>query len=449
MKGNIWLVTLFTCLLLSVSCDKDSAGTELAPETEEPVDGTDSDGADSSDTDDPNSDGADDTSSSTTVEFLNRSLVDDNYILINNAGTNRVYLINKQGDSLYEWPLNSNIGNDVVWLPDQRLLASLEAENPKINFGGRGGKLQITDKDGNVSWNFDYSSEEAETHHDVEMLPNGNVIALVWEKRSAAEAENAGSNLGIDVYPEAIIEVNPDTNEIVWEWHAWDHLIQDHDDSKENFGNVGEHPELIDLNYVPQEDGDIMHANAIAYDPIRDVIYISVNFYHEVWVVDHSTSTEEAAGHLGGSYNKGGDLLYRFGNPAAYRNAAGNRLFYNNHFPNLFGDNRDQMLIYSNGNGLDQSTVYELKLPNDFSLLPNTDNEPQVTWSFTDPDLYAPKVSGAVNLPNGNVLITEGDFGLWEVTREGEVVWKYDAPGFFWRAYHYNKDAPEIQALGL
>ena len=447
MKEKICLLILLFGSVLLTSCEKDT--TELPEEegTEEVLGDPD---AQDDDSDGSSGSGDGDSGSGTvTVEFLNRSLVDDNYVLINNAGSNRVYLINKQGDILYEWPLNSNIGNDVVWLPDQRLLASLEAETPKITFGGQGGKLQITDKDGNVSWNFDYSSEEAETHHDVEMLPNGNVIALVWERRTAVEAENAGSNLGIDVYPEAVIEVDPSTNSIVWEWHAWDHLIQDHDDSKENFGNVSEHPELIDLNFVPQEDGDIMHANAIAYDPIRDVIYISVNFYHEVWVIDHSTSTEEATGHEGGNYNKGGDLLYRFGNPAAYRNTAGNRLFYNNHFPNLFGENRDKMLIYSNGNGLDQSTVYELQLPNDFSLLPDTNNEPQVTWSFTHPDLYAPKVSGAVNLPNGNVLITEGDFGLWEVTREGEVVWKYSAPGFYWRGYHYNKDAPEITALGL
>ncbi len=443
MKKKIYLLVLFAGLLLTYSCDKDSERPEVETGTEQPPDTPDPDEQEGGNT------GGEETPDSP-VEFLNASLVDDNYVLINNAGTNRVYLINKQGETLYEWPLDSNIGNDVVWLPDERLLASLEADTPKITFGGQGGKLQFTDKDGNVLWNFDYSSEEAETHHDVELLPNGNVIALVWEKRAADLAENAGSNLGIDVYPEAVIEVNPETNEVVWEWHAWDHLIQDHDDTKENFGNVSQHPELIDLNYVPQEDGDIMHANALTYDPVNDIIYISVNFYHEVWVIDHSTTVEEAAGHTGGNFNKGGDLIYRFGNPAAYRNTSGTRLFYNNHYPNLLqGDDLGKMLIYSNGNGLDQSTVYELLLPGSFSLLPDTDNEPQVTWSFTHPDLFAPKVSGAVQLPNGNILITEGDFGLWEVTRDGEVVWKYSAPGFFWRAYHYAKDAPEIMALEL
>jgi len=36
-------------------------------------------------------------------------------------------------------------------------------------------------------------------------------------------------------------------------------------------------------------------------------------------VIDHSTTTAQAAGHSGGTYGKGGDLLYRWGNPNAYQ----------------------------------------------------------------------------------------------------------------------------------
>ena len=255
---------------------------------------------------------------------------------------------------------------------------------------------------------------------------------------------------------ETVIEVDPTTNTIVWEWHSWDHLVQDLDNTKDNFGVVADAPQLIDLNYVAQADsweqpnGDIMHANAIAYDPVHDAIFISVNFYSEVWVIDHSTTTEEAAGHSGGNFGKGGDLIYRFGNPETYDNTGGSRLFYNNHFPNLLsGENQGKLFIFSNGNGLGQSTVYELQLPETYALQAGANNEPEVVWSFTDPDLFSGKVSGAVPLPNGNILITEGDFGYWEVTREKEVVWKFNATGFFWRGYHYDKDAPEIEALGI
>ena len=193
-----------------------------------------------------------------------------------------------------------------------------------------------------------------------------------------------------------------------------------------------------------------MHANALAYDAKNDAILISVNFYSEIWVIDHSTTSEEAAGSTGGAFGKGGDLIYRFGNPSAYGNTAGTRLFYNNHFPNLLtGEDEGKMLLFSNGNGFGQSTVYELQLPDTYSLQPEADNEPEVRWSFTHPDLFAGKVSGAVPVSNGNILITEGDFGFWEVTRDKEVVWKFNEEGFFWRGYHYTKDAEGIQALGL
>jgi hypothetical protein len=384
------------------------------------------------------------------IQTLNANLVYNGLILVNDAGNNRAFLMDKSAKLIHEWPLSNNLGNDAFLEADGRLLASLEADDPKITLGGQGGKLQFIAADGTIEWNFNYSSEAAETHHDAELLPNGNVLAMVWERRTQEVAANAGSNSQVDIFPEAIIEVDPNTNEIVWEWHAWDHIIQDYDDTKDNFGDVAANPQLIDINYVTIDNGDIMHGNGLAYDPEDDVIYLSVNFFHEVWVIDHSTTTEEASNHTGGNFNKGGDLLYRFGNPEAYKNPMGTRLFHNNHFPNLLqGEDAGKMLIFTNGNGIGQSTVYELQLPTTFSLLPNSDNEPEVVWSFTDPDLFAPKVSGAVKLPNGNRMIAEGDYGIWEVTESGEVVWKFNAQGFFWRAYHFDYDAPEIISLGL
>lgn len=390
------------------------------------------------------------------VEVFNEDKIDDNYILVNDASANRVYLMDKEARLIHEWTLTNNIGNDVFLLPNGKLLASLESDDPQINLGGKGGRLQIVNTDETVEWEFVYSSLEGETHHDVELLPNGNVITIVWERLDAEISSQAGFMLEEDIFPESIIEINPTTNEIVWEWRSMNHLVQDFDETKDNFGVISEHPELINLNYTTSINatadtkGDIMHANAIAYDEVNDVVLLSVNFFSEVWVIDHSTSTEEAKGSTGGNYNKGGDLIYRFGNPEAYENEEGNRLFRNNHFPNLLkGEDQGKLLIFSNGNGLDQSTVFELELPTEYALEANTNNEPRVTWSFTDPNLYSAKVSGAVPLSNGNILITEGDYGFWEVTREKEVVWKCNSQGFFWRGYNYSKTAPEILSLGL
>tara|TARA_R110000765_G_scaffold146856_2_gene249264 strand:- start:829 stop:2178 length:1350 start_codon:yes stop_codon:yes gene_type:complete len=384
-----------------------------------------------------------------TVTFYNEELSEDEYILVNDAAANSVYLMDKNANLVYEWPLGDRIiGNDVILLNDGTLLASLESDNPDFQFGGQGGIIQIIDKNGQALWNFEYSNTEHRSHHDVELLPNGNVLAIAWEKMVKEEAIANGSMLGTDIYPESIIEIDPITNTIVWEWHAKDHLIQDFDNSKLNFGSIEENPQLINLNYVDADGGNIMHANGIGYDEINDLIYLSVNYYSEVWVIDHSTNTDDAASHSGGKFGKGGDLLYRFGNPSTQNDETTERLFINNHYPNLFEPGK--ILIYTNGGDLEQSTVYELKLPTELTqkTIPKP-TQPEILWSFTDTELYAPKVSGAVRLPNGNTLITEGDFGLWEVTQQGEVVWKFSAPGFFWRAYHYAKDDPAILALGL
>ena len=77
----------------------------------------------------------------------------------------------------------------------------------------------------------------------------------------------------------------------------------------------------MDINYLgnqPTGVADWMHANAVDYNEDLDQIMISAREFNEVWIIDHSTSTAEAASHSGGMYGKGGDLLYRWGNPEAY-----------------------------------------------------------------------------------------------------------------------------------
>lgn len=274
---------------------------------------------------------------------------------------------------------------------------------------------------------------------------------IAWERIGYFTAAFEGVSDNIDIYPEKLVEINPNTNEIVWEWKSFEHIIQDQAPNTNNFGIVTDNPQLIDINYNDTENGDIMHANGIDYDPVNDVIFLSVNFYHEVWVIDHSTTRAEASSHTGGNYNKGGDLIYRFGNPVAYKNTIGTRLFYNDHFPNFLQTGQigaGNVLAYGNGNN--QSTVYELEMPQKFELIANSDNEPNIVWSFKDPELFFGRISGADHLENGNTIITEGDYGFWEVTQDGTVVWKYNGLGAnFWRGYGFSSNDQEIINLDL
>ena len=88
-------------------------------------------------------------------------------------------------------------------------------------------------------------------------------------------------------------------------------------------------------------------------------------------------------------------------------------------------------------------------MPKVFNLQANTDNEPAIVWGFTNADLFSERVSGAVRLLNGNTLICEGDYGFWEVTVEGEIVWKYKKEGSFWRGYSFGTNNPILPILGI
>ena len=97
------------------------------------------------------------------------------------------------------------------------------------------------------------------------------------------------------IWPDHIIEIDPDkSDELVWEWHAWDHLIQDFDEDQQNYGVVAEHPELININYG-RTDEDWMHTNAIDYNEDLDQILLSVHGFSEIWIIDHRHATPKRA----------------------------------------------------------------------------------------------------------------------------------------------------------
>ena len=376
------------------------------------------------------------------------STVDTNSYILAVAPDTGVYLIDHDGNTLFEWDLEGDqLGNDAKLQYDGSLVATIKVNNPQISFGGYGGSFRKINADQTTEWEVNYASNTYISHHDVNYLSNGNILFPVWEEVSAAEASQMGFSGNFDIYPDAIIEMNPVTQEVVWEWHVTDHVIQDYDSSKENFGVVGSNPNKININYNnDQTDGDITHINGITLDETNDLLYMTVNFYSEVWVIDHSTTIDEAASNTGGEYGLGGDLVYRFGNPLAYDNV-GEVTLNRVHYPNLFDDNK--MLVFANNKYDGQSAVLEYELSPPYNLVAGQDNEPSVTWEFTDSDLYSNGLGSGVRMSNGNTLISEGTGTIWEVNASGNVLWKYTDFNRPWRAYAFTVDDQAIAALGL
>jgi hypothetical protein len=366
--------------------------------------------------------------------------IDQNPIFIIENGGNVAYLVSKTGERINTWNFNLQLGNDIELLSDGSVIGIFKPEKTFFSFGGYGGVLRKYNFAGDLTWEYEINSEKELMHHDFTILPNGNILVLVWERILLEDVLANGVNSDSDLFTEKIVEINPLNNEVLWQWRSWDHSIQDQNENAFNFGNISEQFKKIDLNYSTNKNGDIMHANGIEYNSERDLIFLSVNFYSEVWVIDHSISSEDSSTSLG-------DLKYRFGNPSAYK-AQGERLFYNNHHPNfikLDPLSTDNFLIYMNGSKDKQSIVYEFSIPNNYLQNTNSFIEPEIQWSFTDSELFHGKISGAIRLSNGNTLICEGDYGYWEVTKEGKIVWLFDGGGTtFWRGYSVSKEVANL-----
>jgi len=208
------------------------------------------------------------------------------------------------------------------------------------------------------------------------------------------------------------------------EWHAWDHLIQDYDPARDNYGAVVDHPELIDINLnVSGIQADWNHINSIDYNEEFDQILLSSRNQNEIWIIDHSTTPEEAAGHTGGNSGKGGDILYLWGNPqACHTGNADDQKFFGQHDaqwiePGCPGEGN--ILVFNNGQGRPDGTYYSIEeiIPpvannGSYALTPGYAYGPEEpTWAYNDKnptDFYANHISGVQRLPNGNTLICTG-----------------------------------------
>ena len=376
------------------------------------------------------------------------------YTLLPPKHNGRTYLIDNAGQVYNTWDSKYEPGQSAYLLPNGHLLraAMLPSSGAIGTGGGEGGRIEEFDWDGNLVWEFDYSSTTYSIHHDIKLLPNGNIIALLVERKTQAEVLAAGFKpdllLTDFLLPDAVVEiepVRPKGGKIVWEWHAWDHLVQNYDRAKNNYGEPAAHPELVDPNASPRKIPAFWnHMNSIDYNAALDQILLSVRGNSEVWVIDHSTTKAEAASHAGGKSGKGGDLLYRWGNPQMYyAGKSGDQMLYEQHDAQWIEAGRPgagNMLVYNNGvnrPGGNYSSADEFATPVDasgkYSVTSGSAYAPsQLAWTYAGlkgSQWYETDISGAYRLPNGNTLLCYGTHGvLVEVTQSGDVVWQYVNP---------------------
>lgn len=381
----------------------------------------------------------------------------DGYALYNQQNENTAYLIDKDGEIAHTWNCDLACNYTVLLKNNGNIVRGAKNPNNTLAGAAQGGRVQEIAPDGSIIWEFTYSDASHLSHHDITIV-NDNVLLTAWEVKSPSELTLAGyDDASDDKWPTHFVEVAHDGNgggEIVWEWHLWDHIIQDHDSSKDNFGVVAEHPELININMLPEmgggpgpggpggNSGDWFHINGVNYNANLDQIAFSSRHASEVYIIDHSTTSEEAATHLGGNSNQGGDLLYRWGNPSNYGAPGAQQI------PNAVHDvrwitndgrpNGGFLQFYNNnGGGSSTSSVDAIETPRNgfnYDLVTGQAYEPtSADWSHTC-EGYASGQSSQNRMSNGNVFVNmsagQGGAGyMYEADSLGNVVWLYNAGG--------------------
>ncbi|MBL7754498.1 MAG: aryl-sulfate sulfotransferase [Chitinophagaceae bacterium] len=390
----------------------------------------------------------------------------DGYTLYSTQNSSAAYLMDTNQTTYHSWTgLSAQTGYSIHMEPGGTIVrAAKGGTNPSGVPGGPiCGKIQKHDYNGNLVWDFVYAGTDYITHHDICPMPNGNVLVIAYERKTAAEVSAAGGQNSIQMWPDKIVEIQPTgltTGTVVWEWHTWDHLCQSVDASKANYvSSIVDNPQLMNINY--KQASDWQHMNGIDYNPILDQIAFSSHNHNEWYIIDHSTTTAEAASHSGGNSGKGGDILYRWGNPAAY-GATGTQILNVTHDAHWIREgcpNAGRLAGFNNkGVSNNQSAADQIVTPISGYNYTLTTGQAYLPSTYSDRHAcngYSSNMGSTYQLPNGNQLICIATSGkIYEINSAGTQLWTKTFSGSIAQSQKYSKcyidnPAPAIPTITL
>ncbi len=380
------------------------------------------------------------------------ALDSEGYTLFSPMQSTDTYLIDQQYNTLHTWQSDYRPGLSVYLMDSGELLRPGVITNKPATFsgqyGGSAGVIEILDWNSNVIWTTSLATDGYLSHHDVEVLPNGNILAIVWEAKTADEALALGrtSVSGDTLWADAVYEIcrastsNSCTDgEIVWRWSTWDHVVQDVDSSisQTYVANIGEHTDKVDLNFFNGSgSADWTHVNSVDYDSAADQILISVHNFSEFWVIDHSDASQ--------------GIVSRTGNPSAHGGDGAQTLFVQ-HDAQFIDDGTPgvgNILVFNNGANRPEGNYSSV---DEFCFNGEDCTPGELVNSYSEGvsgEFYADHISGAQRLDNGNTLVCEGTEGrLFEYNASHEVVWEYQYGAEIFKATRYSSDYSGLAEL--
>jgi hypothetical protein len=389
----------------------------------------------------------------------------DGYILTGCYSGTSTYLFDKTGQVVQQWnhkPLSDSAnGYSCYLLENGNLLRTAQVGLYDVvppNAAPRQGIIDEIDRMGNVVWTYKLADTTYMLHHDIKPLPPGpgetvgNILATCFVLETKAEMIRVGVDTMLlprrtnTILAEKIIEIKrkyPSGGDIVWQWRMFDHVVP-----KES---AAAHPEKISGGIVPALwSGQWVHLNGLDFCAKTNLIVFSSRVFSELFVIDHSTTMAEAAGCTGGTYKKGGDILYRWGKPGNY-GATGSVTVDCLHSTTWIPEGckgAGDILFYHNNIAAGKSEVIEISPPKDgsgnFIMQAGTACGPEApTWKYAPTDttdkFFSQFMSSTMRMnANGNTIIHEAyppdtgipnpmgapktDSRIREVTYDGQMV---------------------------
>ena len=362
-----------------------------------------------------------------------------NSFVLFTGGDNIARLIDLNGNSIHEW--KDAAGHSTLIDPAVNAgklghvlvtLDTIEGKGTDLAPGQVNRRIAKTvgelDWEGKVVWKFGENAPggAAQQHHDWARLPNGNTMVLANLLHPVKGFKQA------QVLDDVIYEVNP-AGEVVWKWIASEHI-----------GEFGFTP--AELKLVRNADiADFLHVNNLkVVGPNRwfaagDKRFAPENLLFDArnanFIAIIAKNTGKIVWKLGPHYKTVGEDQQLARNvPRPVDQISGQ---HDAHIIPEGLPGAGNLLVFDNQGvaGYPQAVVPRTGGSRVLEIDP-VKNE--IIWQYSGEDSGGPgwsfrstNISDARRLPNGNTFIDEGQSGrLFQVTRDGEIVWEYVNPYF-------------------
>lgn len=333
-------------------------------------------------------------------------------------------LLDSDGKEMLVWKSQQTNAGGARLLKDRALLhvvnRPLQRPFQQAIFGGG---LEILDADSKVVWSFWNATSHHATCGDALQLPNGNILTSIVEWKSREEVIRAGRDPALvdlqGMLVPGLMEVRPSgpTGGIpVWKWSLWDHVYQRSNAALPGFSEEAKDG-CIDINQGRLKRRNWIKPFELDYNAEEKLVVLTMQ-NREAWIIDHTTTTEEAATGKGGKKGKGGRLLAKLAYASSKEHAS---------IPTQsawWQTGGDLAVLRTNSTFVKVS----MKDPGKIQVGEHqTARRKQIP--FPAPDGKKINVQNARFFSDGSLALTSGFRGqIVRLSENGQILWRYQNP---------------------